>query len=253
MPADARTPADLPLGEAAALLRAGTLGDEELTAAVLDRFAERAGPRRLGAARRRRREGPASAAGAARRRGEELPLLGVPLAVKDVIDVGGLPTRAGAAAWSRAPDRRCRGRSGGCAPPARWCSARRTPTSSPTASTGATRTGRPCRNPHAEERLAGGSSSGSAVAVAVARPSARWGPTRAESLRVPAALCGVAALRTTRGRRPAGGRRRAGRALRRVGPLAHDVARRGRAVGGAAARECQAGAPRRPPACASGC
>ncbi|MET0135600.1 MAG: AMP-binding protein [Kibdelosporangium sp.] len=54
-----------------------------------------------------------------------------------------------------------------------------------------------CRNPWAPDRHAGGSSGGSAVAVAVGAARYALGTDTGGSIRVPAALCGVAGLRPT--------------------------------------------------------
>lgn len=52
-------------------------------------------------------------------------------------------------------------------------------------------------NPHAPERIAGGSSSGSAVAVATGMCIAAIGTDTAGSIRLPAAFCGVVGLKPT--------------------------------------------------------
>lgn len=57
----------------------------------------------------------------------------------------------------------------------------------------------PCRHPEDPERLPGGSSSGPAAAVAAGLVAAGLGTDTSGSLRVPAALCGVVALRPTHG------------------------------------------------------
>ncbi|MHB8508143.1 MAG: amidase [Candidatus Dormibacteria bacterium] len=57
----------------------------------------------------------------------------------------------------------------------------------------------PVRNPWALERIAGGSSGGSAAAVAAGAVSFAMGTDTAGSIRVPAALCGVTGLKPTRG------------------------------------------------------
>ena len=56
-----------------------------------------------------------------------------------------------------------------------------------------------CRNPHATDRIAGGSSSGSAIAVAVGAADIGLATDTAGSGRVPAALCGIVGLKPTRG------------------------------------------------------
>jgi aspartyl-tRNA(Asn)/glutamyl-tRNA(Gln) amidotransferase subunit A len=58
----------------------------------------------------------------------------------------------------------------------------------------------PCRNPWDPERITGGSSSGSAVAVAAGMVMAALGTDTAGSVRIPAALCGVSGLRPSAGR-----------------------------------------------------
>ncbi|HEY5707328.1 MAG TPA: amidase [Terrimicrobiaceae bacterium] len=79
-------------------------------------------------------------------------------------------------------------------------------------------------NPVARDRVPGGSSSGSAVAVALNLCDVALGTDTAGSIRVPAACCGVAGLKTTFGLVPTKGVHPiASKYLDTVGPMAKDV------------------------------
>ncbi|HEX4483805.1 MAG TPA: amidase, partial [Solirubrobacteraceae bacterium] len=82
----------------------------------------------------------------------------------------------------------------------------------------------PCRNPHDPARLPGGSSSGPAVAVAAGLAIAGLGTDTSGSIRVPAALCGLAGLRPTHGRLSVRGALPLAPSYDVVGPLARSVA-----------------------------
>jgi amidase len=79
-------------------------------------------------------------------------------------------------------------------------------------------------NPLDPELLPGGSSSGSAVAVAEGSADIGFGTDTGCSVRVPAAFCGVAALKTTFGRISLDGVWPLAPSLDTVGPIAADVA-----------------------------
>jgi amidase len=81
------------------------------------------------------------------------------------------------------------------------------------------------RNPLARGRIPGGSSSGSAVAVANDEADVAFGTDTAGSIRVPAACCGVVGLKTTFGLVPIDGVYPiAPKQLDTIGPLAKDIA-----------------------------
>lgn len=84
-------------------------------------------------------------------------------------------------------------------------------------------TGTP-RNPLDPSRIPGGSSSGSAVAVATGEADVAIGTDTAGSIRTPAACCGIAGLKTTFGRIPVDGVLPLAPSLDTVGPMAADVA-----------------------------
>jgi amidase len=79
-------------------------------------------------------------------------------------------------------------------------------------------------NPLDATRVPGGSSSGSAVAVATGQADVGYGTDTGGSVRVPAACCGIVGLKTTWGRVPTGGVYPLAPSLDTVGPLGRDVA-----------------------------
>ncbi len=81
----------------------------------------------------------------------------------------------------------------------------------------------PTRNPHDPSRIPGGSSGGSAVAVAAGMGFASLGTDTGGSIRIPAALCGVVGLKPSFGRVSLHGVVPLGRSLDHVGPLARSV------------------------------
>ncbi len=79
-------------------------------------------------------------------------------------------------------------------------------------------------NPLDATRVPGGSSSGSAVAVATGEAAVAYGTDTGGSVRIPAACCGISGLKTTFGRVPLAGVRPLAPTMDTVGPMARDVA-----------------------------
>ncbi len=79
------------------------------------------------------------------------------------------------------------------------------------------------RNPHDRERVSGGSSGGSAVAVAAGMCDWALGSDTGGSIRIPAALCGVVGFKPTVGTVDLEGVIPLSRTLDTLGPLAPDV------------------------------
>ena len=82
----------------------------------------------------------------------------------------------------------------------------------------------PAVNPWSPDHVTGGSSSGSASAVAAGLVRTSIGTDTGGSIRSPAAYCGVVGLKPTRGRVPSAGVFPLSRSLDHVGPLAASVA-----------------------------
>jgi aspartyl-tRNA(Asn)/glutamyl-tRNA(Gln) amidotransferase subunit A len=78
----------------------------------------------------------------------------------------------------------------------------------------------PCRNPWDPERIPGGSSGGSGVALATGGAALALGSDTGGSIRIPAAFCGVCGLKPTYNRIPATGVFPLARSLDHAGPMA---------------------------------
>jgi amidase len=80
------------------------------------------------------------------------------------------------------------------------------------------------QNPLDASRVPGGSSGGSAVAVATGAAEVAYGTDTGGSIRIPAACCGISGLKTTLGRVPVEGARPLAPSMDTIGPMARDVA-----------------------------
>jgi aspartyl-tRNA(Asn)/glutamyl-tRNA(Gln) amidotransferase subunit A len=126
-----------------------------------------------------------------RRRG---PLHGIPIGIKDIIDVFDWPTAAGSALWARSIARRDatvveRLRQAGAVLLGKTVTTQYASFDPP-----------PTRNPWNASRTPGGSSSGSAAAVACGMCLGSLGSQTGGSITRPAAYCGVASCKPTYGR-----------------------------------------------------
>jgi allophanate hydrolase len=126
------------------------------------------------------------------------PLYGVPFAIKDNIDLAGVPTTAGCPAYAYTPERSApvvqRLIDAGAIPVGK--------TNMDQFATGLVGTRSPhgaCSSVFDRRYISGGSSSGSAVAVALGMASFSLGTDTAGSGRVPAAFNGIVGLKPTRG------------------------------------------------------
>jgi allophanate hydrolase len=129
---------------------------------------------------------------------EDLPLYGIPFAIKDNIDLAGVPTTAGCPDYTYMPAE-------SATVGARLVDAGAIPlgkTNLDQFATGLVGTRSPygaCSSVFDERYISGGSSSGSAVAVAAGLVSFSLGTDTAGSGRVPAAFNGIVGLKPTRG------------------------------------------------------
>ncbi|TDD13604.1 amidase [Kribbella turkmenica] len=150
-------------------------------------------------------------------------LAGVPVLVKEIIEVDGLPYRCGSASMDELGRRDAevvaRLRTAGAIVIglshthefAYGC-------------TGTSNRVGPCRNPHEPSRMTGGSSSGAGAAVAAGIVPLAIGTDTAGSVRIPAALCGVVGFKPEYGTLPVDGVFPLATSLDHVGVLTNTVA-----------------------------
>src|SRR5215475_1645555 len=161
---------------------------------------------------------------------EATPGPGLRVAVKDLIDVAGLPTTAGSRAVAdrarpAAADAACLAGLRAAIARGEACLAGKTNLHELAYGiSGINRAFGTPVNPLDPALVPGGSSSGSAVAVATGEADVAYGSDTGGSIRIPAACCGVAGLKTTWGRIPLAGVRPLAPSLDTVGPMARDVA-----------------------------
>ncbi|MET9019139.1 amidase [Actinopolymorpha sp. NPDC004070] len=214
------------LAELARRLRDGTTTSVKLTAAALERV-EAANPRLnavvtlLTDSAVRDAEAADTELRAGHWRG---PLHGIPFGVKDIFDTAGIRTTVGSAFFrDRVPDedaevvRRIRDAGAVVIGKLHTHEFAFGPT-------GDASCFGPVRNPHDPERMAGGSSGGSAVAVATGMCTAALGSDSGGSVRIPAALCGVVGMKPTFGRISRHGAFPLSWTLDHIGPLTRTVA-----------------------------
>ncbi len=147
------------------------------------------------------------------------PLRGIPMGVKDIFDLAGLPTGCGSAAFA------------GASPASEDASAVARLRAAGAIVVGKTTTHElacgvytpPTRNPWDLERSAGGSSGGSGAAVAAGAAMGAIGSDTGGSIRIPASHCGLVGVKPTYGRVSRAGALALSWSLDHVGPLARTV------------------------------
>ena len=216
---------ELSAGEAAARIRAGTLRSEDLVRALVEVIERR---RDLNAFITFDRERALAAArrsdGLAARKSFAGPLHGVPIVVKDNIHVAGLPSSAGTPGLRE------------FVPPRNALVAEKLiragaivlgKTNLHELAFGVTSnnaTFGPARNAYDPSRIAGGSSGGTGNAIGARMAPAGLGSDTGGSVRIPAALNGIAGLRPTLGRYSQDGITPIAHTRDTAGPMAREVA-----------------------------
>lgn len=209
----------LSLSQAAAGIRDGRLSSTELVEDCLARIEET--DRDIGAFAFLDRDHAMRQARAAdnhRSQGKPVgPLHGVPVGIKDIFDTADMPTELGSKLWAGRTPRR------DAAAVARLRAAGAIILGKTATTEYAYFTPAKTRNPHNHAHTPGGSSSGSAAAVAALMvPGAIGSQTNGSVIR-PAAFCGVVGFKPTHGLIPRSGALLLSRALDHVGVFAREV------------------------------
>ena len=155
------------------------------------------------------------------------PLAGIPVSIKDLCDVAGLTTHAGSVVMRNTPPARedapvvARLRAAGAV-----IMGTTNMTEFAVGGLGLNPHYGDCRNPWDREtgRVPGGSSSGAAISVTDGMAAVGLGTDTAGSVRIPAAMCGLAGFKPTVGRVPTDGVFPLSTTLDSVGPLAPTLA-----------------------------
>ncbi|HRA48349.1 MAG TPA: amidase [Thermomicrobiales bacterium] len=213
---------DLSLAQAQRQLQDGTLTAVDLMTAVLDQIPKIPVEHSPWVMVRNRDTllQEAATADAARANGLQLGALhGIPVGIKDIVDVAGIPTKCGSASMNDAAPAEANApvvssliRAGGII-------IGKTVTQEFAAGT----ISAPSRNPWDLDRIPGGSSGGSAAAVAAGMSLLAIGTDTGGSIRCPASVCGVTGLKPTYGAVSRRGVYPLAWSLDTVGPLARTV------------------------------
>jgi Asp-tRNA(Asn)/Glu-tRNA(Gln) amidotransferase A subunit family amidase len=208
-------PASLTASQAAALIATGQLSSVELVQSCLDRIAQRESTLRAWSYL-----DPDQAIQQARARDAATPvgpLHGIPIAVKDVIDASGMPTGVGSPIYDGYrphADAACVAalRAAGAVILGKTVTAEFAGVS-PGATT----------HPLAPDHTPGGSSSGSAVAVADCMVPVAFGTQTGGSILRPAAFCGIVGFKPSFGTISRAGLKMAAESLDTIGLMARDI------------------------------